>query len=209
MKRSKRTLGVCGLVAVGVSASASADILHDTTGIAINSSHLVGQSMVSDVINQPADSIVVSGGDFFLESITVRLNGSQLVGAVGDDYEIRFWGNDLDRPGALLETFTVSDSASLSFEDVTVLSGGGVLLEEGETFWVSVALPDDMSSGSWSTVDADSLGRAVAFSGDDDAPWIPIAGGSATYLQVTGIPVPSPGTLALFGLGGLVASRRR
>lgn len=205
MKIGLAQLGICGMMVAG----AGADILHDTTGFDLDQNWLVGLDSGIDVINQPADSILIAGGDFILESITVRLNVSQLIGAVGGDYEIRFWGDNVDRPGALLESFTVSDSNLLDNEDVTMFSAGGLLLEDGGTYWVSVALPDNMSIGTWASVDAQSLGRAVSFSGDEDEGWVPTGSNSAMYLQVTGTAVPVPGTLALLGVGGLMARRRR
>lgn len=205
MKNGLIAAGICGLMTL----SAAAEIIHDTTGFDFDNPWLVGQSQASQTINQPADSIVVSDGDFFLESITVRLSATQLVGAIGGDYRVHFWANDIDKPGMLLESFTIEDSANLDGGDITMFSGGGVLLEQGNVYWVSAALPDDASSGSWQGVDTPTNGRAVAFSGSDDPDWIAISNMSSLYLQVTGTPVPAPGGLALLALGGFVARRRR
>ncbi|MBO6513127.1 MAG: PEP-CTERM sorting domain-containing protein [Phycisphaerales bacterium] len=204
MKNILIATGICGLLTMNT----AADIIHDTTGFDINTTWLVGQSQATQTINQPADSIIVNGGDFFLESITVRLSATQLVGAVGGDYRVHFWSNDVDKPGTLLESFTIENSANLDGGDITMFSGGGVLLEQGSVYWVSAALPDDMSFGSWQGVDATSNGRAVAFSGSDDPNWISTSSTSSLYLQVTGTPVPTPGTLALLGLSVLAIRRR-
>lgn len=182
-------------VATSVHASV---VLHDTTGDPFDSFWLVGlSSSASGNINQPADSFVISGGNFRLESLTLDLVSSEIQsGGTPDDYAIRIWDNNVDRPGNLLESFTVPNSDSLSGL-TTVNSSATPLLSNGDTYWVSAALPDDLSNGLWTGVEGTSNGRAVAFSNAESASWIASSSTTPLSLKVTGTLVPEPSTWAL------------
>ena len=194
-----------------VATSSATTIIHDTTGFADDTLLLVGlSSSGSGTINQPADSFVISGGSYFLETITLELTSSSIQsGGTPDDYEVRIWDNVVDKPGNLLETITILGSDAIS-GDTTVNSLSNPLLVNGDTYWVSAALPDDQSFGLLRTVQTATNGRAVAFSGSAAASWVAISSTAAFRLKVTGILVPEPTTsaLALAALG-LAMSRRR
>ncbi len=203
----------------------NAAILHDTLAETESSNWLVGSSEQTDPndpsilttnINQPADSFVVSGGSFFFESMTLRLSSTTLLdqsfgGGPGNDYSVRLWddsGNNT--PGTVLESITVPNSDSLS-DDVVLSSILHPLLTNGSTYWISAALPDDQSRGRWRSVEVPSSGRATAFSNSDNPDRWSGAGSNpnALALQITGTPIPEPGSLALASLAILFGYVRR
>ena len=193
-------LGVC-LVTTG-----TADVIYDTIALGSSGNHLVG--LGTSTINQPANSFVVSGGDFTLDSITLTLTSTTIAsGGTPDDYEIRIWDNDTDKPGTLLESFAVPGSDSL-VGDTTVSSTLHGLLTNGSTYWISAALPDDLSFGLVATVN-DTSSRAVAFSGAQSAPWVSTGLGSTFRMIVTGTPIPEPTSLLLASVAVLGALRIR
>ncbi|MDA8745931.1 hypothetical protein N9N28_14990 [Rubripirellula amarantea] len=210
---SKQSMFVLGAVAFVLSLTSSSlaiaqVTLHDTTGDALDTNWLVGLSPSSPTINQPADSFVVAGGSFFLDSLTLNLSStSNASGGTPDDYEIRFWDNNVDVPGNLLESFTVAGSGTLTGL-TTVTSVTKPLLSDGTTYWVSAALPDDLSDGTWEGVLGVSNGRAVAFSNSATASWI-ATGNRVLSLKVTGTPIPEPSAAALLFCGLCCLARRR
>jgi MYXO-CTERM domain-containing protein len=92
---------------------------------------------------------------------------------------------------------------------------GGLVLAEGE-YWVEVGMSSSLGT-MWmppvSIPDQSSTGDALTYtvSSDSWGPWLD--GGAGTPLGMpfvlTGSVVPAPGAMALLGLGGLAASRRR
>ena len=186
-------------------------IIHDTTGFANSFRFLVGLSSGSNKINQPADSFVVSGGSYWLESITLELtSSSRQSGGTPGNYEIRIWNTDVDKPGNILESMTLLESDSLS-GDSTVYSVSKPLLSDGNTYWISAALPDNQSRGLLRTARTATNGQALAFSGNADPEWIASGATQAFRLKITGILVPEPSSIALAGLSllGVAIGRRR
>ena len=84
--------------------AAHAAILYDSTGGAPTVLWLVGtDNTPPPVINQPANGFILSGGNFFLDEVTVKL----IRFAGGGDFAIRFWSDAGGKPGTLLESWTV------------------------------------------------------------------------------------------------------
>jgi len=215
MASLNRTLLVASaitLLCISSFATASEEIIiHDTTGFADGFRFLVGLSRGSNTINQPADSFVVSDGSYRLESITIQLtSSSKQLGGTPGNYEIRIWDTDVDKPGNVLESMTLSESDSIS-GDSTVYSVSNPLLSNDNTYWISAALPDNQSRGLLRTVQTASNGQALAFSGKDEPDWIASGGTQAFRLKVTGILVPEPSSIALASLSllGIALGRRR
>ena len=205
MRRHHRSLlGVTAttLTLALLASQGNADILHDTLAGTLTSNWLVGFSPQGTNINQPADSFVVSGGNFFFESMTLGIAGTTLPdNSGGTDYAVRLWKDSgSNTPGTMLESFTVPNSSSLS-GNVVLNSALQPQLTNGSTYWVSAALPDNESQGFWRSVDILSNGRATAFSNSETTTWSPrSSGGDAFALQVTGNPVPEPASLGLLCL---------
>ena len=121
------------------------------------------------------------------------------------------WANNVDKPGVLIESFTVPNSETI-VGLTTVFSTLTPLLTNGTTYWVSAALPDDESNGTWTGVTGVSPGRAIAFSGDVLAPWFTSSSDRVLSLKVTGtlVPLPAPALLLAGALSFLgLFSRRR
>ncbi len=217
--------------------AASAVTVHDTTLDPLAGSHTVGYATSpldagqDPLVNQPASSFVIMDETVTLDTLTVELLASreyafdagqnQLLptGNAGDDFVVRIWDNDTDRPGNLLENITVANSGSLNtvypaFSRVTLNSLTHPQLTLGETYWVSVAIPEvdsAYSNGAWRIVTAPStFGRSTAFSNNDNPNWIATFNStSALSLQVTGSPIPEPATAGLLlSMLTLVGTRR-
>lgn len=201
---------ICAIVSVmAATISQGQVVLQDTTGLPIIGNQLVGMADNDGYINQPANAFVVSGGDYMLESLSLELVSTTLVDGPADNYEIRLWTNDVNKPGTLLESIEIPNSSNLT-GITTVFSVLSPILSNGTTYWVSAALPDDQGEGWWSMVQGTSLGSAIALSGSESAQWFPVPVNFTLYsLKVTGTPVPEPATLALLALGSLMTLRRR
>jgi len=201
--------GAVGITALALllSGPAGAELVYDATSPFTFATRSVGKSP-SGTINQIADAFVMSGSGLELESVTVKI--SRLSG--DGDFAIRFWADELGLPGELLETWSVSGAFEQSTE-VTVDSTGGVLLDEGELYWVSVALPDDLSWGLWVAIDAAPDGKVVAFSNGETPNWYDSSASreGALFLRVTAVREPGKaglGGVSVVCLGALARSRR-
>ncbi len=184
--------------------------LHDTLGDPQGSFTVVGFSVNTGNIGQPADSFVVSGGDYFLHSLRLDLRPTfNQVGGTPDDYVVRFWDDANNAPGNLLESLDVPNSSSIGPGETTLLSAATPVLQDGERYWVSVALPDDESNGLWAGRIGTSDFRASAGSGAEDAAWTSFPNQPPMSLRVRGILVPEPGALVLCGLAGCALAGRR
>jgi hypothetical protein len=186
--------------------SASGATLYDTTIRTPAEYWLVGKSTQSSLVNQPAEGFILSGGSFRLDQITLALSRS----AESGDFAVRFWRDAGGKPGTLLESWSVSGSIPSL---VMLSSVSHPTLNSGIGYWVSAALPDNVSSGLWQAVNYPTQGSSVALSNSTSATWFFASRTNALSLKITGTPVPEPSTLVLGCAGGaatgLVLLRRR
>ena len=227
--KSKINVWMCAaLTTLALASPAGALIVHDslahfpasrTAGYAVGPLD-PGQA---PYVNQPAQSFNIEDDTVTLDTLTVRLLASRehildagqntLVptGNAGDDFVVRLWDNEVlwdnnDRPGNLLESFTVPNSGSLSTSNqnpsnVTLNSLLHPQLNLGEIYWVSVAIPEvnsTYSHGSWQFSSAIGTGRAIAFSNSAATNWsVQSTPNNMSAFQVTGSPIPEPATAGL------------
>lgn len=181
-------------------------VLFDTTNLAPGPWQIVGFIPSADLINQPAGSFFITGGDYLLESVTVQLRRSELQsGGTPDNYQVRIWNDESGLPGNLLESIEVPDSATplglISLESIIRPQ-----LENNGTYWVSVALPDDMSEGGWrasNLLDSPPSNSAIALNGSTSSDWHPSVSNTRSYVfSISGTPIPEPhaACLAMFGI---------
>ncbi len=173
---------------------------------------LVGTTAPPDpVTNQPAFGFIAQF-DTILTRIKVRASSDNA------SVIIRIWDDDSGIPGALLEDWTV-DTGGPGFQDLVVDSVSTPQLTADETYWVSLALDDDVEQGTWRFADADISLRAITDTNGPGGTWFPLGGtGSVGLLKVEGaclqpVPVLGPGSfgalMVLVAVGGGVAIRRR
>ena len=124
------------------------------------------------------------------------------------------YGSSGGNPGALLAAFnSVSVAAGAGAGLVSLTTGGTFTLQAGTSYWFVLDGPAVSNSLLWHSLSPNAAPTAAAgitydgyrFSADGGANW----GSSSIFNGVEITAVPAPGALALIGLGGLAAARRR
>jgi hypothetical protein len=154
------------------------------------------------------------------------LGSSDTVGQVGfwgvyfpnnvpsDAFTVNIYADAGNLPGALLSSQTGSasrvdtgvDAFGVDVYEYNMVLSSPFAAAGGVQYWVSVVNSTNSgpaNSWGWVTSAADTLG---AFSADSTGTWNPLGASSSLRLQTV---VPAPASLALAGLMGLGAMRRR
>lgn len=203
------------LAAIAVAATAEADVLYsnfgpdDTYALNIGAALSYGGPLGGQV-NEAAVPFTVTGGDYYFDSAEVAILHSWGPDLVYADLR----NDDNGAPGAVLETtsgsgvtnpFTWAPPMELAFS-------GGLLLEEGQQYWLALRTEETDALLSWAHNVVDDFGlRAWRM---DGGPWNTAFGTPGTDSQrsvfrINATPVPGPGALALLGVAGLLCRRRR
>lgn len=128
-----------------------------------------------------------------------------------DNYTVNFYADAGNNPGAMLFSGTGSassidtgvDAFGCDVYETTITLNSAFNAAAGTQYWVSITNSTGLGSDwAWITASADSIGR---WSADYGASWLDL--GSDLSLRLYEVPAPS--SLALLGLGGLIAGRRR
>jgi hypothetical protein len=247
--RRVAAIALPGLLLIGFAWRASAQapvVLHDTFPFDGPSSknRLVGcfgtvpnpcDNATQDASFQWADWFQVSGGDYTLDTVSLRFTSS------GGNILVRLWDDAGGVPGSVLEELPAipgpfSVPLGVIKETASVTEP---LLEEGGVYWISVAMENPLQSAAWRKADlltapgplvSDELVFANAndevtpgewtlvgsdtgdIDGDGDQD--PLPGAFFGVMKITAIPAPEPGVLlaqsaALAVVGLLVRGRRR
>ena len=207
-----RSPDFCGAVigACALAAASSADILYDNFGPGDTYTTNVGWT-ISDgdpigTDNDQGDPITLNalGADFFLDSVTAPI---QYVTGV-NRIDLTVYDDNGGEPGTPLETASLGDLPGFGSGDppTTWVFSGTTVLQSGETYWF-IASSD--KNGSWLAWALNSTGDVGphAFRADG-GPW-QISDNTRGAFRVEGTVVPAPAALALLGVAGLAARRRR
>lgn len=167
-----------------------------------------------------------SAGNFPYQAIAENfsLGTSTSIGAVGcwgvyftnniqvDNFTVKIYADSFGLPGTLLysgaPTSTTSidtgvDAFGVDVYETTMTLGSAFNASAGTQYWVSIINSTGLGSDwGWVTSSSDSVG---AFTLDYGGSWNPL--GTSSSLRLYDVPAPS--SLALLGLGGLIAGRRR
>lgn len=196
---------------------ASADVLYDNFGPndTYNVEHgwtiSYGGPAAGDEWEQ-AVAFTVTGGDYYFDAADVAI--------------FHWWGPDIvhfalhaddnGTPGAILDTASASGTvpAPTQSAPMTAHFGGDVILEDGQTYWLSARSEATDAWLSWANNIVGDYGlRAYRLNG---SPWQPVYGEPGTdsergVFRIHGTLVPAPGMLALLGVAGAAGrpSRRR
>ena len=167
-----------------------------------------------------------AGGNYPYQAIAENfsLGTSTSIGAVGcwgvyypnnilvDNFTVKIYADSFGMPGTLLysgaPTSTTSvdtgvDAFGVNVYETTMTLGSAFNASAGTQYWVSVINSTGLGSDwGWVTSSSDSVG---AFTLDYGGSWNALGTSSSLRLYE----VPAPSSLALLGLGGLIAGRRR
>lgn len=220
MKKFASLLAVAGLVAV-----ANADVIisevvdGDLSGGNPKFVELTNTGVAAYVFGA-GDSIQVYSNGSVSASATVSLNGISI--APGDSYVIASSANDgiaqfNNAYGFGADLFTGAffsngdDVYALNIGGTVVDSAGQIGVDGTGTGWeyldsYGYRNPTSITQGAFNLADW-TFGGVAALDGPDDATRIALL--QARTTPGTHVFIPTPGALALIGLGGLVAGRRR
>ncbi|MFO0835148.1 MAG: PEP-CTERM sorting domain-containing protein [Phycisphaerales bacterium] len=128
-----------------------------------------------------------------------------------DNFTVNFYADAGNNPGVLLHSVAGSassidtgvDAFGCDVYESTITLNSAFNAAAGTQYWVSIVNSTGLGSDwAWITASADSVGR---WTPDYGASWLDL--GSDLSLRLYEVPAPS--SLALLGLGGLIAGRRR
>lgn len=188
--------------------TASADVLFNNFGQ--GDSYTVGSgATISDGAPIGTDfdqgfGFTVSGGDFFLDSLEFAMG---FVTGSTNGVTITVYDSSGGVPGNELESVVVSDFGSFGNANplaVANFSGSTVLQDGMQYFFVASSFADSWLA--WNNNDQGIMGTTVFRS--NLGAWS-VGSGTTVAARVNGTAVPAPGALALLGLAGLAARRRR
>lgn len=201
----KRVLA--GLAAVVLAGPAAADIID--VGPFGNNISSVGGASGSDIY---AQAFTATSDNIFI------LGGMYLSGGGNDAPAVRMdlWGTDGQGNPDENNILIAGPTYQQNFPDLTLVTvAGNVALVEGQRYFLVLnGMIDQTSSGAygstWSSPDDPYAGGWATWSNDLAASWSNPDGASwgtdwGFYVET----VPGPGAIALFGIAGLLATRRR
>ncbi|HUO63464.1 MAG TPA: choice-of-anchor R domain-containing protein [Terriglobales bacterium] len=208
MRIWRLALWVVPLLLAFDSPRARADVLYDTYPLgAATPNRYVGDFTATGKSFQYADPFTVAGGDFTLQSITVRLRTAT---TPYGDFTIRLRADAFGQPGIVLESWDLTDSFVLD-TDVQLDSVAIPELHDGMVYWVNVGMVSGSGSGSWQAANSLSDAFLYAETQDVDPTWLQPPSAQLlglTRVEAEPVPEPLPGTLGLAACLALVATTR-
>lgn len=214
MKLSACAFSAAAALAVTSAATAS-EVLFDNFGPDDTYSLEMGASVgygnpTFGETHEAATSFVVSGGDFYLDSAEFALLhnwGPDLVYA-------NIHADDGDSPGSIIDSTSASGVTDPFVWAPPMMAsfGGDVLLEDGKKYWLALKSEEVDASLAWASSLNDWGERAWRIDGE---PWNtytssgPPLDDQRSAFRISGTAVPAPGALALLGIAGMTATRRR
>ncbi len=219
--KSNSTIVLAALAGALLAPAASADVLVSNMG---SSSTFTATSSTSNQTYNPiyASQFVTGADASVVLSATARLRNASGFGLA--TYEAYIYTHDGVSPGSLVATFdttpTIADGGGTV--GVSFASTLGIALDPNTTYWFGVYNTTGRYTG-WETVASDAETSTAGWTIDDDAAslyrygtsgweWEDYSGsynGKVFKYSINGTTVPAPGTLALLGASGIIASRRR
>ncbi len=182
-------------------------VLYDNFGAGDGYNNDVGGTIGFDTNVEQGQGFSISGGDFFLDSVAAAIGYIEGTNEV----TLTLFDDDGGAPGLALESVTLFDmppGGGIEEPPSLFTFSGTTTLTEGVTYWLIASGVNDFSAlllWNFNSTGA-LLDRA---SRDDGGPWLITPDATALAMRINGSLVPAPGALALLGLAGLTARRRR
>lgn len=217
--KTKANSYIAALIGASFVSVASADVLvsnlngGNTFNATTSASALIYNPVyVSQFVTGSDASVVINA--------TARLYNASGYGLA--TYEAYIYTDDGVSPGSLIATFdttpTIADGGGIV--NVSFASVLGISLDPNTAYWFGVRNTTGLYTG-WQATGSNAESSTAGWTIDDDAASLSTDGGSSwqdfsnSYggkvfkYSFDGDTVPTPGTLALLGAGGAIASRRR
>ena len=186
----------------GVAAAAPADVI--LSNLPGTSSGSTGGT-VFGTDREKAVGITMGADSLDFVSMVIlgsAVNGGDLVGGI--------YSSSAGNPGSLLASFdTVAVAAGTTDQLISLTISGGFTLDAGTSYWFRLGSAGDVR---WNSLTPNTAPTATGvtydgyrFTTTGGASWS--ISGVFNGVEINAI--PTPGALALLGLGGLAASRRR
>jgi hypothetical protein len=196
-------LGALGAALAVAVTPAAADLVIGNIDAPVVSSTLFGGTSITSF---KAAGFTMGAQAYFLDSVSLSLN----MGLGEGNPLVSIWSGSTTAPTTQL--FVLDNPASLAgggTGNFEFTAGSSFTLEANTTYWVHVASdPIDGADFNWLSTDAANppSGPAASFNGYN------FNGSSSSFynlFQVNGTVVPAPSGIAVLGLMGIAAARRR
>lgn len=206
MKR--HTLITAGALALSLTSASMGDVIFNNFGPGnsydISTGWTLSDGAPVNVDWDQGDAFTVSGGNYFLDHIDLAISLVAGQNRIFIDVYTSIGG----LPGVLIDSAVIEDQMGTFGDDnplIVALFDGSTVLNDGEQYFVTAST----DSNSWAAWNLNSVGDVGLHTfrknlGD----WA--AGDNVRgAFRVKGTLVPAPGVLALLGVAGLAARRRR
>lgn len=202
-------------VAVGA-AGASGDVLYDNFGAGDTYSLDTGWTIsyggpLAGAVYEQAVSFTVTGGDYYFDSADLAVLNNYGPDLVYLDLHADAGGN----VGAVLESTSASGVTDpfVHAAPMNAIFSGTTLLEDGQTYWLSLRTDQTDALASWAYNIVDDFGlRAWQLNGGG---WTPVYGDPNTdsergvfRIHATAVPAPGAAGMALLAFAGFARRRR-
>jgi hypothetical protein len=210
MNMKRIAMSAACLLSAAAAMGASADVLFSNFGEGDAYLADTGWSVANDgpfgADIDEAVRISISGGDSSLDSVEMGIG--HLFGP--NILFIDLLTDEGGGPGTVIESTTIEDVGTFGQQnppEVAVFSGT-TILESGESYWISASTVSDTDAWfAWNYNIVED--RGIRAWRQDLGQWNVFSGDPRGTFRVNGTPLPAPGMIAVLGLAGLSARRRR
>ncbi len=206
MKRSIM-FGTAIAAAMALTSVSTADVIFNNFGAGdtyqIGTGWTLSDGAPIGVDNDQGDAFTVSGGNFFLDQIDVAIG---LVTGTNRIF-LDLYDDAGGQPGSVLESAVIDGQMGQFGQNnppIVAVFSGTTLLADGVQYWV-IASTD---SNTWAAWNWNSIGDVGPHAFRQNMGAWATGNNTRGAFRVIGT-LPAPGALALFGLAGLGARRRR
>ena len=204
----KCTLIAVSAIALSLTSASLGDVLFDNFGFGDTYQTGTGWTLSEGApVNtdwDQGDAFTIGGGDFFLDSIELAIG--LVVGQNRIFIDVYTTVGGL--PGGIIDS-AVIDGQMGQFGNanppIVALFSGSVTLFDGEQYFV-IASTD---SNTWAAWNLNNVGDVGPHAQRQNLGAWSVSNNTRGAFRVNGTLVPAPGVLALLGVAGLVARRRR
>ncbi len=204
----KCTLIVVSAIALSLTSASQGDVLFTNFGVGDTYNTGKGWTLSDgEPLNfdiDQGDAFIVNGGDFFLDSIDLAIGLVLGQNRIFIDVYTTVGG----LPGVVIDSAVIDGQMGLFGQanpPIVAMFSGVTTLFDGEQYFVT-ASTDSNTWAAWNLNNVDDFGPHASREGLGD--WN-VANDLRGAFRVNGTAVPAPGVLALLGVAGLAAPRRR